>query len=236
MHPSLKPLADGFVGYLAERWEMPVVLKTIEQIPGGASRETYRVRVEAGGEIQGLILRRDPVSSLIDTERALEYQTYVAVWGTEVPVPEPLILEEDARHLERPFSVMREIPGCETGIPLLSTPPYDGLRETIGGNKWTLLGKLAAVAGGVRVLAVGERRDEGGRCDSGVARAAAGRPGRHEDGHGRRGHDVLRRLRHRGEGLARDLGRGSEPDHVDHSPAASGGFRPVRPPTAAPHF
>jgi aminoglycoside phosphotransferase (APT) family kinase protein len=145
MHPDLKPLADRFVSYLAQRWEVPVTLKTIEQIPGGASRETYRVRVETAGEVQGLILRRDPVSSLIDTERALEYQTYVAVYGTEVPVPEPLILEEDTRHLQRPFSVMREIPGCETGIPLLSTPPYDALRGTIARNKWTLLGKLAAM-------------------------------------------------------------------------------------------
>ena len=145
MHPSLQPLADRFVRYLADRWGAPVGLKTIEQIPGGASRETYRVRVESAGEVQGLILRRDPVSSLIDTERALEYQTYSAVYGTAVPVPEPLILEEDTRHLDRPFSVMREIPGCETGIPPLSAPPYDAVRETIGRNKWTLLGTLAAM-------------------------------------------------------------------------------------------
>ncbi len=145
MHPNLKPLAERFVGYLADRWGMPVVLKTIEQIHGGASRETYRVRVEAAGEVRGLILRRDPVSSLIDTERALEYRTYAAVYGTDVPVPEPLILEEDTRYLDRPFSVMREIPGCETGIPTLSEPPFHAVRETIGYNKWTLLGKLAAM-------------------------------------------------------------------------------------------
>jgi len=145
MHPDLKPLADRFVHYLAERWQTPVRVRTIEQIPGGASRETYRVRVETAGEVQGLILRRDPVSSLIDTERALEYQTYAAVHGSAVPVPEPLILEEDTRHLDRPFSVMREVPGCETGIPPLSAPPYAAVRERIGHNKWRLLGTLAAM-------------------------------------------------------------------------------------------
>ena len=145
MHPDLQPLADRFVRYLAERWGRPVVLRTIEQIPGGASRETYRVRVESAGEVQGLILRRDPVSSLIDTERALEYQTYAAVHGSAVPVPEPIILEEDTRHLDRPFSVMREIPGCETGIPPLGEAPYAAVRDTIGRNKWTLLGTLAAM-------------------------------------------------------------------------------------------
>ncbi|MEZ5559636.1 MAG: phosphotransferase family protein [Pseudomonadales bacterium] len=145
MHPALKPLADRFIRFLSERWQTPVMLRTIEQIPGGASRETYRVRVEARGNVEGLILRRDPKTSLIDTERAHEYRTYEAVHGSAIPVPEPLFLEEDEAWLERPFSVMREIPGCETSIPNLSTPPFADKREKIGRNKWTLLGRLATM-------------------------------------------------------------------------------------------
>jgi aminoglycoside phosphotransferase (APT) family kinase protein len=145
MHPSLIPLGERIVAYLGERWRVPVTLTALEQIPGGASRETYRVRLQADGAERGLILRRDPKSSLIDTERALEYRTYEAAHAAGIPVPEPLILEEDPRHLERPFSVMAEIAGCETNVGPLRDPAQAQLRETVGRNMWTLLGRLAAL-------------------------------------------------------------------------------------------
>ena len=145
MHPALKPLGERLAGYLSRHWGQPVELTAIEQIPGGASRETYRVRVTVDGAERGLILRRDPKTSLIDTERALEYRTYAAIHRTDVPVPEPLILEEDPQHLERPFSVMSEIPGCESAIGSLALPEFAGVRDKIGHNAWTLLGKLAAM-------------------------------------------------------------------------------------------
>jgi aminoglycoside phosphotransferase (APT) family kinase protein len=144
VHPALKPLGERFAAYLGARWGEPVTLVAIEQIPGGASRETYRVSIRTRSGERGLILRRDPKTSLIDTERAHEYRTYAAVHQTGIPVPEPLILEEDPRHLERPFSVMSEIPGCETAIASLNLPAFAGLRERIGERAWTLMGQLAA--------------------------------------------------------------------------------------------
>lgn len=143
MHPALTPIAERIVAYLADRWALPVTLRTMEQIPGGASRETYRVRVEVAGRVRGVIVRRDPKSSLIDTERALEYRTYQAVHRAGYPVPEPLFLEEDARYLDRPFSIMAEIPGCETNVASVRAAGEDARRERLGGNMWTLLGQLA---------------------------------------------------------------------------------------------
>lgn len=145
MHPTLEPLGQKLAAYLSGRWGEPVTVSTIEQIPGGASRETYRVGLETGGARHGVILRRDPKSSLIDTERSLEYRTYEAVHGTAIPVPEPLILEEDPGPLERPFSLMREITGCESATAMLAQPPYAAVRERIGERKWQLLGSLAAM-------------------------------------------------------------------------------------------
>lgn len=139
-------LATRIEVYLRRRWDEPSLkIAGIHRIPGGASRETYRLSVETGQGQRGLILRRDPPSSLIDTERALEYRTYAAVYPTEIPVPEPLILEEAPGDLERPFSIMAEVPGCESSIAMLAMPPYSEVRETIGRNKWTVLGKLAAL-------------------------------------------------------------------------------------------
>lgn len=145
MHPQLQPLSEQLAAYLTERWEEPVTVTSIEQIPGGASRETYRVGLHTPAGERGVIVRRDPKTSLIDTERALEYRTYAAVHGSGIPVPEPLILEEDPRHLERPFSVMSEIPGCQSAVATLFEPPYAEQRQRIGERKWSLMGRLAAL-------------------------------------------------------------------------------------------
>jgi aminoglycoside phosphotransferase (APT) family kinase protein len=151
MHPALIELRGGIERYLKVRWTHLDAFKVedIQQIPGGASRETYRLETsfnDAGKpRKRGLIFRRDPRSSLIDTNRALEYRTYESVFPTAVPVPEPLILEENPGDLARPFSIMAEISGCETGTANFNTPAYARLREHIGTQKWTILGKLAAL-------------------------------------------------------------------------------------------
>jgi aminoglycoside phosphotransferase (APT) family kinase protein len=90
-----------------------------------------------------MILRRDPPSSLIETERSLEFEAYRAFHGTSVPVPEPLFLESDPRWLERPFFVMEEISGCQANAMALAAPPYAEHRDSIGEQKWRALGTIA---------------------------------------------------------------------------------------------
>src|SRR5215831_17118565 len=90
-----------------------------------------------------LILRRDPTSSLIETERATEFHACAAFHGTSVPVPRPLFLETDPRWLDRPFFVMEEIVGAVSTPKLLSDPPYAELLESIGEQKWRILGTIA---------------------------------------------------------------------------------------------
>ena len=143
MSTLLSDLGPQLATYLSKQWETPVGVSTIEQIPGGASRETYRVDLDVDGNARGVILRRDPPSSLIDTERALEYQTYEAAYRAGFPVPEPLLLEEDPAVLERPFSLMEEVSGCQSAIANLALPPFAEVRDDIARRKWTLLGELA---------------------------------------------------------------------------------------------
>ncbi len=150
-NPRLAELGARFAGYLSRQWRQPVAALAIEQIPGGASRETYRVTVTRDGQEVGLILRRDPPSSLIDTERALEFRTYEAVHASGFPVPEPLLLEEDPAVLDRPFSVMVEITGCESAAANFAIEPWASRREKIGHCKWSLLGDLA----GMRIADLG---------------------------------------------------------------------------------
>ncbi len=146
MSTPLSAIGDALVDYLSAHWHQDITCTAINQIPGGASRETFRVKLCVDGSPLGVILRRDPPSSLIDTERAHEFNTYKAVFGTHVPVPEPMVLEDQhPAGLLRPFSITREIPGCEASPALLATPPFVQHRQQIGERKWTIMGQLAAL-------------------------------------------------------------------------------------------
>lgn len=142
-------LGERFAAYLARQWHEAdeVRVTSLERIYGGASRETYRAAVrvrDRGGVVERrVILRRDPESSLIETDRANEYRAYVAFHGTRVPVPRPLFLETDPRWLERPFFVMEEVVGAVSSPRLLAEPPYARHVERIGEAKWRILGEIA---------------------------------------------------------------------------------------------
>lgn len=145
----MQALAERFALYAAHR--MPeareVRASGLARIHGGASRETYRLRLAwtEGGQPRerGLILRRDPPSSLIETEREHEFRAYRAFHGTDVPVPEPLWLEEESSWLDRPFFVMEQVEGCESSLAGFGTAPYLEHREKLGRRKWEILGAIA---------------------------------------------------------------------------------------------
>jgi aminoglycoside phosphotransferase (APT) family kinase protein len=119
----------------------------LDRIHGGASRETWRLRLawrtEASAHERRLILRRDPPGSLIETERATEFVAYRAFHRSAVPVPEALWLEEDPRWLDHPFFVMEELPDLEARPQMILQPPYEAHREKMGVQKWTILGEIS---------------------------------------------------------------------------------------------
>ena len=117
------------------------------RIAGGASRATYRFVVHAQGRAdapQAFVLRLDPVSSLIETERQREFMALQAFHGTDVPVPQPLWLESSAQALGSPFFIMQAIDGAEAGPLKLMAAPYAQHHAHIGHQKWSILGRIAA--------------------------------------------------------------------------------------------
>ena len=115
----------------------------LSRIPGGASRETYRFDAVRGGDIRGLILRRDPPDSLIETERRLEFAAYQSFHGSGVPVPEPIALEESSEPLERPFFIMGRIDGGSAASPF-TVEPYGPHAAALGRQFFDILGRIAA--------------------------------------------------------------------------------------------
>lgn len=139
MNSREEDLCNRLGRYLTQRWSSPTVVSEVKRIPGGASRETWKCQAAHDGGQRGLIVRIDPLTSLLDTDRRVEYRTIEAVFKVGLPAPEPLFLEEDEQWLERPFSIMSEVTGCDAspdGVP-------DAHRAKLGMQKWTLLGQIA---------------------------------------------------------------------------------------------
>jgi len=140
----MKELSDRLQAYLRGRLGAPdLTVSGLARIPGGASRETYRFRARAGGRERGLILRRDPPASLIETDRTTEYRAYEAFHGLGLPVPAPVALELDPAPLDRPFFVMEEVENCQAGS-IMSPDPFGPHRETVGRQFFTVMGQIAA--------------------------------------------------------------------------------------------
>ncbi|MDO8288942.1 MAG: phosphotransferase family protein [Parvibaculum sp.] len=144
----MSDIPSRFAAYLQHK--MPhvsdVVVSDLSRIYGGASRETYRLNAtwnEGGAaKSRALILRRDPVASLIETERDIEFNAYRAFHPTGLPVPEPLFLETELTWLDRPFFVMEQILDSAAGSAF-NADPYGEHAAKIGEQFWTQLGQIA---------------------------------------------------------------------------------------------
>lgn len=129
--------------YLTRTTGGNVAVEALTRIPGGASRETYAFdAITADGARRGLILRRDPLESLIDTDREVEFLAYRSFHG-RVPVPEPIALEAHGAELERPFFLMERIDGGQVASPI-ARDPYGVAAPALGHAFFTTLGRIAA--------------------------------------------------------------------------------------------
>ena len=139
-------LPEKLAAYLTEKWQRPVRVEGMRRFHGGAGRETYRFDALSGEQLSGehrdgLVLRRDPPKSIIETERAPEYRALELFHGTDVPVPEPLFLEEGDRAFGSPGFIMREIEGAEAA-GLFEENPFGEARERIGEEFFGILGRI----------------------------------------------------------------------------------------------
>ncbi|MEM0985817.1 MAG: phosphotransferase family protein [Pseudomonadota bacterium] len=143
-------LAEAITRYLDANWQgvTDPTLLSLVRIHGGASRETYAIDVqftENGARTEkGLILRRDPAGSLIDTDRKIEFAAIQSMAGTDLPVPQALFLETGDAALGAPFFIMERIDGGEALNPfrIEDVEPH---RTEIGRQFFRHLGTIARV-------------------------------------------------------------------------------------------
>jgi aminoglycoside phosphotransferase (APT) family kinase protein len=111
-------LHERLAGYLSERLGTAVRVSGFARKSGGASRETYLFDAswqDGGHPVQrGYVLRRDPVASVLESDRTTEFQVLEAAHALGLPTPKVSWLELTSEPLERPFCIMERLPGAPT--------------------------------------------------------------------------------------------------------------------------
>ncbi len=134
--------AERLARFLGAQWGEPVAITGVKRFHGGSARETFRFdAVRADGRREGLVLRRDPASTLIETDRAVEFRALQAAYGTAVPAPEPLFCDMGSEAFGSPGFIMREVAGGRAA-GLFDPEPYGDDAAAIGTAFFGALGAL----------------------------------------------------------------------------------------------
>lgn len=150
-------VAEPLAAYLTRTRGTPTRIENLERISGGASRETYRFDAVTGDARDGLILRRDPRESLIDTDRRSEFFAIRSFEGKDMGAPETVALEVDGAELERPFFLMRRVDGGAPASPF-ANDPYGEHAAAVGGRFFSIMGRMAGEpVDGLPIAAVVDR-------------------------------------------------------------------------------
>lgn len=137
--------------YLATR--MPewrdIAISNLQRLPLGSSRETFRFDIAYtdadGPQSRGLILRRDPPASNVDSDRRHEFGAYQAIYGHGVPVPRMILLEDDPEPFGGAISLAEDLRGFHNSEYQFQEPAWQDRLPRVAQEMWTAMGHLAAV-------------------------------------------------------------------------------------------
>ena len=86
---------DAVAGYLCERTGEAVAVRSMRRAFPGMSRETWLVDATGPSGDLGLVLRVDSFGAETAFPLRREWDVYLRLWPTFVPVPEPLWYDEE---------------------------------------------------------------------------------------------------------------------------------------------
>lgn len=121
----------------------------VRRVGGGASKEQFFFTLSEDGTEEKFLLRMDPRSAITETDREREFVLIGAMQG-RVPVPEPVWIDNDARHFPQAAAILRVVSGVtkpsNAGIKVSGLGTWLGpeLRDKIKGQ---FLDHLVAIHG-----------------------------------------------------------------------------------------
>ena len=138
--------ADQVARYLTAQLDADVRVTSLFQTFPGQSQETWLVDTEVDGEPRGFVVRRNPPGGgIVPFPLRREWEVYVRLARTQIPVGEPLWYDEGGDWFgdPRPFFVRALVPGS-TVVPGVADPDpaFDGLRQRVAEEHATRLAEL----------------------------------------------------------------------------------------------
>jgi aminoglycoside phosphotransferase (APT) family kinase protein len=118
--------------WLADEIGEPVTIGELTRTSAGFSRENWVFDATWAGARHDLIARRDPVGSVLNTDRKVEAAVLRSLVGTEVKVPTLRWADLEGRRLGRPTLVMDLAPGVCDGFVLNRQRPLNERVEMAG--------------------------------------------------------------------------------------------------------
>jgi len=109
--------------YLEARYpELPAdVVRSLRIVPGGRGKETSLVELKPNALLPSrLVLRRDLTLGVTGSSAYAEFPLLQAVDALGMPVPKPLLAEQDPSHLGGSFILMTEIQDAQAGGELFA--------------------------------------------------------------------------------------------------------------------
>lgn len=108
-------MRERLAAWLSDEVGSPVDIDRADRTSAGFSRENWVFDATWDGRTRHLIARRDPVGSVLDTDRAVETAVLRALERTDVPSPRLLWVDLDGERCERPCLIMDLVPGrCDS--------------------------------------------------------------------------------------------------------------------------
>lgn len=149
MKPISADLLQTYLGHKLPQWTQ-LAVENLFRLPLGASRETFRFDLSYVDEREesqrtGMILRRDPPASNVESDRAHEFAAYQAIYGHGIPVPKMILLEPDASHFDGAISLAEDLRGYHNSEYQFQDPAWADRLPHIAQQMWSTMGLLAAV-------------------------------------------------------------------------------------------
>jgi aminoglycoside phosphotransferase (APT) family kinase protein len=116
-------IADQLRCWLAEELDPAVRIENLRRTSAGYSRENWLFDAVVGADRHALIARRDPVGSVLETDRRVEAAVLEALEKTDIPSPCLRWVDLLGERLARPVLVMDVSPGVCDGFVLNGDRP-----------------------------------------------------------------------------------------------------------------
>lgn len=147
MEERIAALKRKLAGFIAEKDGREATVEEVRPLAGGASRETWAVTADVGGERLALALRLDMASTMNPEaiSRAEEFELLRAAYEAGVTCPRPYWLCTDPAVLGAPFFLMAYVAGESIGPRVVRRPELAAAREALPEQMATELARIHAL-------------------------------------------------------------------------------------------